>query len=297
MAARSTWKGSLKLSLISIPIRVFPATNPAADVSFRQFHGKCHTPIQMKRWCPHCEEEVALDDIVKGHESAKGRYVMVEKEEIEKIRPESTRTVHLSHVLDASAIDPIYIERIYFLAPENKAAGSAFAVLREALAGKAAVGRLALHGREYLAAVLPRDKELLLYTLRTSGEVREAASIDELRFATAKPGAAEVKLARQVLGSLKTAPDLSAFTDHYEEALRDMLRGKHAEAVTDGGKPAGATPVNLMDALRKSLAQVATAKKRPARAGASRRSARVLPYRHRSARSPAGSRRTSRRAS
>jgi len=281
MAARSTWKGSLKLSLISIPIRVFPATNPASDVRFRQFHRKCHTPIQMKRWCPHCEEEVGLDDIVKGYESAKGRFVMVEKEDIEKIRPESTRTVDLSHVLDASAIDPIYIERAYFMAPDNKAAGSSFAVMREALAGKAAVGRLALHGREYLVAVLPRDKEMLLYTLRTSGEVRDAGSIDELKFASAKPRADEVKLARQVLGSLETASDLSAFTDNYEEALKEMLASKRAEVVTEGGKPASTAPVDLMDALRKSLAQVSAEKKRPARAGSARRTANVLPYRRR----------------
>jgi len=214
MAARSTWKGSLKLSLISIPIRVFPATNPGSDVSFRQFHRKCHTPIKMKRWCPHCEEEVGLDDIVKGYQTSKGRFVMVEKEEIEKLRPESTRTVELSHLVDASAIDPLYIERAYFLAPDNKAAGSSFAVMREALAGKAAVGRLALHGREYLAAVLPRDRELVLYTLRTSGEVRDAGSIDELKFTTARPRAEEVKLARQVLNSLETSADLSTFTDH-----------------------------------------------------------------------------------
>ena len=149
MAARSTWKGSLKLSLISIPIRVFPATNPSSDVKFRQFHRKCHTPIQMKRWCPHCEEEVALDDVVKGYESAKGHFVMVEKEDIEKIRPESTRTVDLSHILDESAIDPIYIERAYFIAPDNKAAGASFAVMREALEE---VGRQIADGKNVTAA-------------------------------------------------------------------------------------------------------------------------------------------------
>jgi len=284
VAARSTWKGSLKLSLISIPIRVFPATNQGSDVSFRQLHRKCHTPIKMKRWCPHCEEEVGLDDIVKGYETSKGHYVMVEKEEIEKLRPESTRTVDLSHLLDASAIDPLYIERAYYLAPDNKAAASSFNVMREALSGKAAVGRLALHGREYLAAVLPRDKELVLYTLRTSGEVRDAGTIEELKFASAKPRTEEVKLARQVLNSLDTAADLSAFTDHYEESLKEMLSAKHAIAVSEDGEPAAAAPVNLMDALRKSLAQVSAAKKKPAQAGAARRGAHVLPYRRRATR-------------
>jgi DNA end-binding protein Ku len=190
----------------------------------------------------------------------------------------------LSHLLDASAIDPLYIERSYYLAPDNKAAASSFAVLREALDGKAAVGRLALHGREYLAAVLPRDKEMILYTLRTSGEVRDAGSIDELKFATGKPRAEEVKLARQVLNSLESSADLSTFTDHYEERLKEMLQAKHAEVVTGKGQPAATAPVNLMDALRKSLAQVSASKKKPVRAESSRRSAAVLPYRHRGSR-------------
>src|SRR4030095_12860183 len=82
MAARPTWKGSLKRSLISIPIRAFPATSSTADVSFRQLHRKCHTPIQLKKWCPHCEKEVDKDDVVKGYESSRGRFVIVEEEEI-----------------------------------------------------------------------------------------------------------------------------------------------------------------------------------------------------------------------
>src|SRR5205814_7624506 len=120
----------LKLSLITIPIRVFPATNPGSDVSFRQLHRKCHTPIRMKKWCPHCNVEVRKEDIVKGYESSKGRYVVVEEEEIKKLRPESSHVVEISHVANQAVIDPIYIERSYYLAPENKMAGAAFAVLR-----------------------------------------------------------------------------------------------------------------------------------------------------------------------
>src|SRR5215472_13993602 len=226
-AARPVWKGSLKLSLISIPIRVFPATI-SADVKFRQLHRKCHTPIQLKKWCPLDQEEVSDDDIVKGYETSKGHYVLVEEEEIEKLRPESTRTVDLSHVVDAKTIDPIHVERSYYVTPDTKAAGAAFAVIRDALAGHAAVGRLALHGREYLVAVTPREDGLALYTLRSSGEVRELSSTDGLEFADVKVKPDEVKLAKQVLGSLKTTNDLSSFTDRYEEALREMIAKKGA---------------------------------------------------------------------
>src|SRR5262245_12819210 len=151
--ARATWKGAIRISLITIPIRVFPATNPASDVSFRQLHRRCKTPIQLKKWCPHCEEEVPAEDIVKGYESSKGQFVVVEEEEISKLRPESTRVIDIAHVVDASKIDPLLIERAYFIAPDTKVAGPSFAVLRESIGDRAVVGRLALHGREYLVAV------------------------------------------------------------------------------------------------------------------------------------------------
>jgi DNA end-binding protein Ku len=277
-AARPTWKGSLRLSLISIPIRVFPATSSSSDVSFRQLHRKCHTPIQLKKWCPHCEEEVSSDDIVKGYESSKGHFVLVEEEEIAKLRPESTRTVDLSHIIDAKSIDPIYIERSYYLTPDTKVAGSAFAVMREALEGQAAIGRLALHGREYLVAVLPRDDAFVLHTLRTAGEVRELSALPDLDFADARTKPEEVRLARQVLSSLKTARDLTAFTDHYEDALREMIarKGAGATVAAEGASPTKV--VDLMQALRQSLASVESDNKRkPARAS-TRHKARVIAH-------------------
>lgn len=264
-AARPTWKGSLKLSLISIPIRVFPATTSASDVSFRQLHRKCHTPIQLRKWCPHCEEEVSNDDIVKGYETSKGNYVLVEEDEIAKLRPESTHVIDLSHVVDAKTIDPIHVERAYYLTPDSKAAGAAFAVMRDALADQAAVGRLALHGREYLVAVTRRDEALALYTLRTAGEVRDLAATDGLEFAPSKTKPDEVKLARQVLASLKTANDLSSFTDHYEDALREMIARKTGRETVAVKEAKPSKVVDLMQALRQSLASISEQKKKPAR--------------------------------
>lgn len=269
MAARSTWKGSIRLSLITIPIRVYPATNPSSDVSFRQLHRKCKTPIQLKRWCPHCEEEVALDEIVKGYEASKGQFVLVEKEEIEKLRPESTHVVDISHILDAATVDPIYIERSYFLAPGDKTAGSSFAVLRESLDGRAGVGHLALHGREYLVAVLPREEAMMMYTLRTAREVRAIDDIEELNYARTKVKPEELKLARQVLQHFETKTDLSSFTDRYQESLREMLESKAKSdmvAIEETGGKKPAKVVDLMAALRESLNRIESQKKRPAKA-------------------------------
>jgi len=255
----------LKLSLISVPIRVFPATNAGSDIAFHQIHRKCHTRIQLRKWCPHCKEMVEASEIVKGRETGKGRYTMVEEEEIKAVRPESTKTVDVSHVVDASTIDPILIEKSYYVTPDSAGAGEPFAVIREALEGRAAVGRLALHGREYLVALQPRDSALVLYTLRTKGEVRSLEAVEERAFGAVKTKPAEVKLARQVLSSFETEADLSSFTDRYQEALRDMLEKKDTEEVTEvaeaGTAKAPTKVVNLMDALRQSLAQAAGARR------------------------------------
>src|SRR5919206_5357471 len=116
MAARATWKGFLKISLVNIPIKVFPATESSGTISFNQLHGECQTRIQQKRWCPSCNREVPYSEIVKGYEFEKGRYVVLTDEDIAKVRPESTRIINLVQFADAERIDPIYLERPYYLA-------------------------------------------------------------------------------------------------------------------------------------------------------------------------------------
>ena len=180
MAARPTWKGFLKISLVNIPVRVFPATDSAATISFNQLHAECQTRIQQKRWCPTCEREVPMSEIAKGYEFEKGRYVVISEEDVSKVRPESTRVIDLVQFIDAAAIDRS-TSSPYNLAPDGKMGTDAFAVMREGMKGKAGIGKLALYGREYLVAVLPKDNELVMYTLRHSKEVRSMDAIDELQ--------------------------------------------------------------------------------------------------------------------
>src|SRR5258705_13938836 len=111
MAARPTWRGYLKISLVNIPVKVFPATDAAATLSFNQLHAECQTRIQQKRWCPSCQREVPNTDIVKGYEDEKGRYVIVGEEDIDKVRVESTRGINLERFTDETSNDPIYLER------------------------------------------------------------------------------------------------------------------------------------------------------------------------------------------
>jgi DNA end-binding protein Ku len=275
MSARSIWRGALKLSLISIPVRLYPATTSRSDVSFRQFHRRCRTPLQVKKWCPHCDEEVTKEDIVKGHETSRGRVVFAEEGEIKKLRPGKSGSLAITDVMAASVVDPRFIERVYYLAPDSKEAGSAFDVVREALDTKAAVGRISMHGREYLTAIVADDDAMVLYTLRTAGEVLRRETAADLKFAGGRVKAQEVKLARQVLDSLQSDANLSEFTDTYQVRLREMLRRKGQGVATKDDPPEpGTKVVNLMDALRRSLESARPAARPPATRGG--RTARVL---------------------
>ena len=197
MAARPTWKGYLKVSLVTVPVRVFPATNATGVVRFNQLHAECQTRIRQKKWCEECDTEVDKSEIVKGYEFEKGRYVVMDEDDLAKAKPESTRIINLLRFADVESIDPIYVERPYYLAPDGKVAAEAFAVLREALEGKAGIGKLALLGREYLVAVQPRERGLMMFTLRAASEVRRMSAIDELADLPATVNDAEVQLARQ----------------------------------------------------------------------------------------------------
>ena len=266
MAARPTWKGYLKISLVNIPVRVFPATDAAATISFNQLHRECRTRIQQKRWCPTCETEVPNTDLVKGYEFEKGQYVVLDEEDIAKVKPESTRVINVVQFADASLIDPVYVERPYYLAPDGNVAAEAFAVIREGMAGKAAVGKVALYGREYLVAIQPRENGLVMYTLRHASEVRSMGAIDELKLVPAKMKPDEVKLARQVIGNFETGGDLTQYKDEYQEQLRQIIDAKiEGREVTSPAEEAPPKVVNLMEALRQSLERVSAGKKRTAK--------------------------------
>jgi len=267
MAARPTWKGFMKISLVNIPVRVFPATDSAATISFNQLHAECQTRIQQKRWCPTCQREVPISEIAKGYEFEKGRYVVMNEDDIAKVRPESTRVIDLVQFTDAVTIDPIYFERPYYLAPDGAMATEAFAVMREGMKGKAGIGKLALYGREYLVAVQPKDKGMVMYTMRHANEIRSMDNIEELDNVPSKIKPEEIKLAKQVIENFEAEFNVTEFRDQYQEELQRIIDAKIAgEEVVAPAEEAPPKVVNLMDALRQSLDRVSTGKKKAAKA-------------------------------
>jgi len=251
---------------------VFPATESAATLSFNQLHAECKTRIQQKRWCPHCQREVANTDLVKGFEYEKGRYVVVDDEDFDKVRVESTRVINLEKFTEDSAIDPIYLERPYYLAPDGAVASEAFAVVREGMKGKAGIGKVALYGREYLVKVQPRERGLIMYTLRHADEIRSMDGIDELSSVPATVKADEVKLARQVMSTFEGEIDFTSYRDEYQDGLRQIIDAKiEGREIVAPEVEAPPKVVNLMEALRKSLDSISASKKKPPRVETKRR--------------------------
>lgn len=282
MAARATWKGYLKISLVNIPVKVFPATESSGTLSFNQLHGECRTRIQQKRWCPSCNREVQNTELVKGYEFAKGQYVVLTEEDFDKVRPESTRVIDLVQFADAAAIDPMFVDRAYYLAPDGGVAADAFAVMRDGMAGKVGIGKLALYGREYLVAVKPQGRGIVMYTLHHAAEIRGIEQVEELNAVPATVRPEEMKLAQQVIATFEGPLDLASYTDEYRAGLQRIIDARIAgQEVVAPSVEEPPKVVNLMEALRKSLDAVSASKKRPARATAAAAPAKTAPKRKR----------------
>jgi DNA end-binding protein Ku len=274
MAARPTWKGYIKVSLVNIPVRVYPATESAASLSFNQLHSECQTKIQQKKWCPKCEREITSAEVVKGYEFEKGRWVVVSDEDIAKVKTESTKVINLVQFTSEDSIDPMYVDKAYYLAPEGPMAADAYSVMREGMQGKAGIGKCAIHGREYLVAVKPHKQGMVMYTLHHAAEIRTIDQIEELREVRGKVNPAEMKLARQVIESIEGELDLKDYKDEYKEGLRAIIDAKVAgEEIVAPEEVAPPKVVDLMEALRRSLDQVSSGRKKTAKVADTERKA------------------------
>jgi DNA end-binding protein Ku len=267
MAARATWKGYLKVSLVNIPIKVFPATESSATISFNQLHGECQTRIQQKKWCSRCEREVPNSEIVKGYEFEKGRYVVLSDEDFDNVKTESTRVINLVQFADDSSIDPMYVDRTYYLAPDGGVAIDAFAVMRDGMKGKVGVGKLALYGREYLVAVRPHGKGIVMHTLHHAAEIRGMDAVEELNSVPSKVRPEEIKLAKQVIATFEAPLNLKDYKDEYRDGLQEIIDAKIAgREIVASHVEEPPKVVNLMEALRRSLDRVSDKRKAPAKA-------------------------------
>ena len=263
--AASVWSGYLTFGLISMPVRLFSGAR-SEHVSFHMLHRDDNVRVKQQLICPEEDKVVGRDEIVKGYEFRKGEYVIIEPEELKKIEPKTAKTMEILEFIKADEIDPIYFESSYYMTPEE-AGRRPYALLQKALeeSKHVAVAKLAMHNREYTVFLRPYTGGLMLHTMYYEDEIRQVDGFGKIDVEIKE---SELKVAHQLVDALAADWDPKKYYDTFQtnvkELIKARLEGKHVEGVE---KPKKAAPVvDLMDALKQSLAQMEGKKKGPQRA-------------------------------
>ncbi|MCK1362289.1 Ku protein [Bradyrhizobium sp. 199] len=268
MAPRANWKGFLRLSLVTCPVALYPATSESEKISFNQLNRQTGHRVKYLKVDAETGDEVPNEDIVKGYELDKGQYIEVSKEELEEIALESTRTIEIDEFVGRSDIDPRYLIRPYYIRPDGKVGHDAFAVIRETIRemDKVAIGRVVLTNREHIIALEPMDKGLVGTLLRYPYEVRsEQEYFDDIQ--DVKVTKDMLDLARHIVNQKAGRFEPEKFEDHYETALIELINEKRAgKVIQPKERPKGENVVDLMEALRRSVGKEAGKQAAPVKA-------------------------------
>jgi DNA end-binding protein Ku len=255
MQMRTLWKGSLSFGLVTIPVRLFPATEEKS-VSFNQLRSSDHSRIGYQRVAKADGAEVPYDEIVKGYEYEPDRYVVFDSDELDALKPASSRTVEILQFVPLEQIDPIYFQRAYYLAPEA-AGAKAYGLLSQAMRDKSTVAicKITLRDKEHLATLRLRDDMFVLETMYWPDEIREMSLADTDIGEVPEPRPQEVAMAEALISNLTEDFEPSAYVDSYRQKVLDAVRakvaGQEVTVVDDAGEPTGV--VDLMEALRQSV--------------------------------------------
>jgi DNA end-binding protein Ku len=259
MALRPYWSGQIRLSLVSLPVSIYPALSRSRQIALHEIYRKTGQRVTHQNMVDG--EEIDREDIVKGYEVEKGEYVLLEPDEIKDLKIPSKKILEITQFVDKGAIDAIYYETPYFVTPEGKGSEDAFTVIRDALrqSGKVGLGQLAIAGRERLCAIKPCGSGIMLETLRYEDEIRQS----DPYFGDIDNGAVDkeqLSLAKELIKRKTAIFKPEKFHDHYREALQELINSKieHRKPNDIVEEPAPGKVVNLMDALRKSLKDPAT---------------------------------------
>lgn len=275
MAPRASWKGFLNLSLVSVPVRAYSANNSGGQVRLNQLHSNCNSRINLKTYCPVCGE-VSRDELVKGYEYAKDQYVIIDLDELEKLRAhDADKAIRIDTFIQASQIDPIFLsDTTYYLLPDGAAGQKPYTLLKQAMEQKqvCCIAKVVLHNREQLVIVRPMEDLLTMTVLRYKTQIKDPASFRDEMAAT-EVSAEELTLAETLIDETTADEfDYSAYTDQYTERLTALIDAKvNGQEIV--APPEVETPrvVNLMDALRASVAQAQESRTPAASSSASRR--------------------------
>jgi DNA end-binding protein Ku len=251
--ATTVWKGHLTFGLISMPVRMFTAAR-GERISFNQLHKECHSRLKQPLFCPVCNRNVERSEIVKGYEYEKDQYVLFNEDELDKIEPPSAHVMEILEFVKLDEMDPLYFDASYFLAPED-AGVKAYKLLMDAMqeSGYGAIAKLTMHQREHIVIVRPGSKGMTLHTMFYSNEIRAAESLPTDKVEVKAP---ERKLALQLIESLAAPFQPEKYRDQYQDNVRTMIAAKlKGQEVTEVAQPHLAPVIDLMEALKKSLAE------------------------------------------
>lgn len=251
---RSLWKGAISFGLVYVPVKLYAATEQK-DLKFNYLHEKCKTPVQYKRFCPNCQTEVPMEEIVRGYEYEKGKYVILREEDFGiEAAPGPGKNVEILDFVDLAEIDPIYYEKAYYLAPGDGGA-KVYELLRRAMeeTGKVAVARVVVRSRESLAALRVSGNTLVMSTMRYPDEIRHATALPEMNYQV-NLHENEVKMAVSLINSLSAEFRPEKYTDTYRQRLMEVIQSKiTGEAVEVPARPETGKVVDLMEALKASI--------------------------------------------
>lgn len=258
---RAMWKGYIQFSLVTIPVRIYNAFEPSETVSFRQLHNDDNGAIGYDKKCKKCGNSVKNEDIVKGYEYEPEQFVIIEQEDLDKVKLKTTRIVELQGFVDKSEVNPMLFDTPYFAGPDGEVASKAYALLCQTLkdTGKIGIGRVVLRDRENIMMIAPEENGLLLYKLRYPKEVRKISEVPMLNAMAADKD--QLKLAKTLVDTMVKKFSDFELVDRYKEAVRDMVvakvEGKQIVTVAEEEKPV----VDIMTALKESIEQAKKEKK------------------------------------
>jgi len=290
MAARAYWQGHMRLSLVSFPIRLYPASVPARQIAFHQIDKKSGQRVRQQLIVPD-KGPVDRSDIVKGYEYEKDHYLEIDPEELAKLRLPTKHTIDIAQFVAIDEIDPVYYDKPYYVVPDDNMALPAFATVRDAMkaARVAAIGEIVFSGKEHLAAIRACGKGMVLETLRYAEEVKKAAPFFE-EIGKAEIDDDQLDMAKMLIKK-KTAPlDVTKFNDSYEAAVKELVAAKlkHKPLPKDDGEaPKRGNVINLMDALKRSLAGDEAEEKPAKKAPAKKPATKAAPAKKPAAKAPA----------
>jgi DNA end-binding protein Ku len=251
--ATTVWKGHLTFGLISIPVRMFAAAR-GERISFNQLHKECHSRLKQPLFCPVCNRNVERSEVVKGYEYEKDQYVLFSDEELDKIEPSSAHVMEILEFVKLDEVDPLYFDSSYYLTPDD-AGVKAYQLLMKAMeeSGYGAIAKLTMHQREHIVVIRPGTQGMTLHTMFYSNEIRRVESVPTDKVELKDQ---EKKLAQQLIQSLAAPFDPQKYRDEYQENLRAMIAAKlQGKEVTEAAQPHMAPVIDLMEALKKSLAE------------------------------------------